>query len=96
MSDSDLNKTLGFFAIICSVVVCLWFRGRIRLVKSTAQNSPIQGDPEDHIVMYGKLKGTTLLVHMLFLVCTSTAFTIQSYFVFSTHFVFLQPALHNQ
>ena len=56
MLDSDLNITLGVFAIVCSVVVCLWFRGRIRLVKSTAENSPIQGDPKDHIVMYGKLK----------------------------------------
>ena len=58
MSDSDLNRTLGVFAILCSVVVCVWFRGRIRLVKSTAANSPIQGDPKDDIVMYGKLKRT--------------------------------------
>lgn len=58
MSDSDLNRTLGVFAFICSIVVCVWFRGRIRLVKSTAENSPVQGDPKDHIVMYGKLKRT--------------------------------------
>ena len=76
MSDSDLNRTLGVFAIICSVVLCMWFRGRIRLVKSTAENSAIQGDPKDHIVMYGKLnkdKHCLAATHVLFVVCTFMA-----------------------
>ena len=55
MTDNDLNKTWGVFGILCSVVVYLWFRGRIRLVLSRAENSPSQGDPKDRIVMYGKL-----------------------------------------
>ena len=55
MTDSDLNRTWVVFGILCSVVVYLWFRGRIRLVLSKAENSPTQGDPKDRIVMYGKL-----------------------------------------
>lgn len=75
MCAVGVNEVLWVFAILC--VSAAWFRSRIRLVKSTAENSPIQGNPEDPIVMYGKLASSLLSIHKTIKVACCSLHAVQ-------------------